>query len=96
MLVYLISPFIAATIPLYDGKKWDTWKDVTTTKIVSVIGNIISMMLYLYLINFLSSILFSTNNYNIVTSIIFLFVAISGVFVAAKVSILIASIISHS
>ena len=93
VLLYFLAPFVCASIPLDDGKRWESWKDITTVKIITASANILSIYIFLYLITFLGdSLLTGTTSWAV--KIAYLAVTISGAFCCAKASTLIASIIS--
>lgn len=97
VLLYLISPIIIATIPLDDGKRWENWKDITTAKITTAGGNIISLYAFLYIINVFGNSILGANVVGVskdLLNVIYLFIVIGGAFVCAKGGTLMASIIS--
>ena len=92
-LLYIIAPFVCASIPLDDGKRWESWKDITTVKILTAAVNVLSIYIFIYIITTLGkSILVST--VPLAVRIMFLLVTIAGAFCSAKASTLLASIIS--
>lgn len=98
IVLYLVSPCICGTIPLDDGKRWENWKDIMTAKLVTVAGNIISVSVFLYMIQFFAGAILNNlpegQKLTFTMQITFLFIAISGAFCSAKAGTLIASIIS--
>lgn len=97
VLLYLIAPVVAATIPLDDGKRWESWKDITTSKIVTASANIISVYVFLYIIQTFGDIILNAaaeGNDKFVLTITYVLIAISGAFSCAKAGTLVASIIS--
>lgn len=55
LLLYLISPFFASTIPLDDGITFARWRELFIAKFFSGFGMIFSMKFYLMIIPFLTS-----------------------------------------
>ncbi len=94
LFAYLIAPLVCATIPLNDGKMFEAWKDFTITKIVSVLGNILTLLIYVFLLSFLGEFLLNSDEF--LLKLIYVFVAAAGAFVAAKGSIPLAGIISSA
>lgn len=98
IVLYLVSPCICGTIPLDDGKRWENWKDIMTAKLVTVAGNIISVSVFLYMIQFFAGAILDNlpegQKLTFTMQITFLFIAISGAFCSAKAGTLIASIVS--
>ena len=64
LMLYLISPFFAATIPLDGGKRFSKWRDMFVGNFFSGFGSIFAMKIYLILIPMFtnSSLVFSTNS----------------------------------
>lgn len=50
LLLYLAAPAFAATIPLDDGARFQTWRQSFTIKVISGFGSVMAMRLYLVLI----------------------------------------------
>lgn len=102
VLLYLVSPVICATNPLDDGKRWETWKDTFTAKLTTVAGNVISIYIFLYIIQYFGDKLLSkcTSDSGDVSSftlkIVFMIIAISGAFCCAKGGTLIAGLVSSN
>ena len=100
VLLYLVSPVICATNPLDDGKRWETWKDTFTAKLTTVAGNVISIYIFLYIIQFFGNELLSkcSEDSGDVSSftlkVVFMLIAISGAFCCAKGGTLIAGLVS--
>lgn len=105
-LLYIISPAVVATIPLDDGERLKTWKDLLLAKFLGAIGNIISMFIFIVFINYWSVFINDlrhiegfdmspgSSNYWI-TTILYLVIGCGGAFVCAKGSLTISSIISQ-
>lgn len=102
VLLYLVSPVICATNPLDDGKRWETWKDTFTAKLTTVAGNVISIYIFLYIIQFFGNELLSkcSEDSGDVSSftlkVVFMLIAISGAFCCAKGGTLIAGLVSSN
>ena len=92
-LLYIISPFVVASIPLDDGRRWDSWKDIATVKILTASANVISIYIFIYLLTVFGEQILK-GDVDSVLSIVYIVIAISGSFGCAKASTLIASIIS--
>ncbi|MCR5674368.1 MAG: hypothetical protein K6G16_01535 [Lachnospiraceae bacterium] len=50
LLLLMVEPFFAATMPLDEGKKFDTWQEVFLGKLISGYGAIVAMNIYLQVI----------------------------------------------
>lgn len=102
VLLYLVSPIICATNPLDDGKRWETWKDTFTAKLTTVAGNVISIYIFLYIIQYFGDKLLSkcSEDSGDVSSftlkVVFMLIAISGAFCCAKGGTLIAGLVSSN
>ena len=99
-LLYVIAPFVLATCPLDDGKRLETWRDLMFSKVIGILGNVLSMNIFLLLLGFLGKALTPTPSMNweiqMIINLIYFIVAISGAFMAFKGSQLIASIVSQA
>lgn len=99
-LLYVIAPFVLATCPLDDGKRLETWRDLMFSKVIGILGNVLSMNIFLLLLKFLGKALTTTPSMNweiqMIINLIYFIVAISGAFMAFKGSQLIASIVSQA
>ena len=94
-MLYVISPVVVASIPLDDGKRWESWKDTTTVKILTAAANVISIYLFIYIMVFFGNIILSGENENqIILSLVYIVIAISGSFGCAKAGTFLANIIS--
>lgn len=97
VLLYLVAPIVVATIPLDDGKRWESWKDITVAKVTTAGGNIISLYAYLYIISVFGYQIIGSGNsaeQNFVLSVVYLFITIGGAFVSAKGATIMSSIVS--
>ncbi len=50
VLLYLVSPFLIATMPIDDGKRFSAWRDMMLSKVLSAYAIIITINLYLMII----------------------------------------------
>ncbi|MGP1433425.1 MAG: Mbov_0396 family ICE element transmembrane protein [Catonella sp.] len=55
VLLYIISPFFVATMPLDDGEKFRGWQDLFVGKIFSGYGTVIAMQIYLLICPYVMS-----------------------------------------
>ena len=55
LLLFLVSPFFAAMMPLDEGEKMKAWQDLFVAKLFSGYGTVIAMQLYFVLIIVLNS-----------------------------------------
>lgn len=97
-LLFLISPIIVSTIPLDDGKRFETWKDNMTAKLTTVAGNVLSIYIFLYIIQVFGNKLLGSldNTHRFTMQLVFLVVAVSGAFSCAKGGTLIAGLVSSN
>ena len=88
VLLYLISPITASTIPLDEGNRFKVWKDMTIGKVLSAYGVILSMNLFFLIMPIVYEITFFDNAFeNGVVHILFL---IGGSFAVTKATDIIA------
>ena len=92
-MLYVIAPVVIASIPLDDGKRWESWKDTTTVKILTAAANVISIYIFIYIMKEFGNVILSGQG-DAVLSIVYIVIAISGAFGCAKAGTFIASIIS--
>ncbi|MCR5119171.1 MAG: hypothetical protein K6B44_06070 [Lachnospiraceae bacterium] len=50
LILFVISPIFSSTMPLDDGKRYDTWKEAFIGQLFMGFGSIVSMQIYLLLI----------------------------------------------
>ena len=50
VVLYIVSPYFAATYPLDDGKRFERWRDLFIGKAFSGFGMVVAMKLYLMLV----------------------------------------------
>lgn len=103
-LLYVISPVVVATITLDDGERLKTWKDLVLAKFLGAMGNILSMYLFIVLINYwgnMNNLMRSKleGNFELsakwIVMLLYLIIGCGGGLVMAKGSNLVASIISQ-
>lgn len=94
LVLYIVAPVVAATIPLDDGKRWESWKDIITSKIVTAAANVISVYVFLYIIQSFGDVILNAKGDEFILSLTFIIIAISGAFSCAKAGTMIASIVS--
>ena len=96
ILLYISAPMVIATSSLDEGARFGIWKDKILSKYLGVMGNILSMIIYLYLASWISD---SDNMYfnnEALGLFIKCIVLIGGSFMCAKGNVLIAGLISHN
>ena len=55
LVLLLVEPFFAASIPLDEGEKFEKWKDIFLGRLVSGYGSVVAMNLYLSIISMIFS-----------------------------------------
>ena len=53
IVLFVISPIFASTMPMDDGKRYDTWKEAFVGQLFMGFGSVVSMEIYLLLIPYL-------------------------------------------
>lgn len=82
VLLYVISPMPIASIPIDDGSRFKTWKDMMISKILSAYGIILCMNIFFLIMPTINQIRFFDNDFhNGIVQIIFL---IGGSFAVTK------------
>lgn len=92
-MLYVIAPVVIASIPLDDGKRWESWKDIAVVKVLTAAANVVSIYLFLFILQEFGNYILSGLG-NEVFPIIYIIIAISGAFCCAKAGTFIANIIS--
>ncbi len=96
LLLYLISPYFVAYIPLDDGAKFKQWRELFIGYMVSAFGPIFAMRVYLLLIPFISNgtIIFSgvADEVAMILKIIFI---VGGAYAIFMSKLLILSLVSQ-
>ena len=50
IMLYLVSPFFVATIPLDDGKRFGSWRDMFVSRLVAGFGSIFTLKMFLLML----------------------------------------------
>ncbi len=95
LVLYIVSPFFVAMMPLDGGAKFKEWRDMFVAHVISAFGPILIMKLYLMLVPIMVSdkMVYTTNN-SLLTETIKLLLLIGGAFAVYKSRTLIVSVIS--
>ena len=96
ILLYISAPIVIATSPLDQGARTNLLKDKLLSKYISIMGNILSMIIYLYLASWSQkegNISFENKTVELFIKCVIL---IGGAFMCAKGNQLIAGLISHN
>ena len=90
VLLFIISPVSVSTIPVDDGDRFKTWRNITISKVLSAYGIILSMNLFFIIIPQIQGITFFTDTFkNGIVQILFL---IGGAYSVTKANLLIAQL----
>ena len=96
ILLYLTAPFVIASSSLDEGARFSIWKDKMLSKYLGVMGNLLSMVIYLYLASWTTK----EGNIELENKTVELFIKciilIGGAFMCNKGNQLIAGLISHN
>lgn len=92
-LLYVVAPVVIASIPLDDGRRWESWKDTTTVKILTAAANVISIYIFIYIMKEFGNVILNGQG-NTIFSIVYIVIAISGAFGCAKAGTVLATLIS--
>ena len=90
VLLFIISPVSVSTIPVDEGDRFKTWRNITISKVLSAYGIILSMNLFFIIIPQIQGITFFTDTFkNGIVQILFL---IGGAYSVTKANLLIAQL----
>lgn len=100
VILYIISPVVVSTISVDDGKRYEAWKEISLSKLFSIMGSVLGMYIYLVLLQVVSSArdsIIKEGGINIFIGIIFFLIcAISGALMVIKGSDMLDSIVSQN
>lgn len=106
-ILFIFSPVVVSTMSIDDGKRYEAWKEVSISKLFSIIGSVLAMYIYLILLQVVSNASRSImeqpaqNGWeytlNAITGIFFFLIcAIAGALIVIKGSDMLESIISQN
>jgi len=106
-ILFIISPVVVSTMSVDDGKRYEAWKEVSISKLFSIMGSVLAMYIYLILLQVVSTASLSIMNQpaqegweyvlNAITGIFFFLIcAIAGALIVIKGSDMLESIISQN
>ena len=106
-ILFVISPVVVSTMSVDDGKRYEAWKEVSISKLFSIMGSVLAMYIYLILLQVVSTASLSIMNQpaqegweyvlNAITGIFFFLIcAIAGALIVIKGSDMLESIISQN
>lgn len=84
VILYLVSPFFVATMPLDDGAMFHKWRDMFVAKLISGYGPVFTMKLYLALVPIFIDGRIEFSGESVTDSILRLFIIIGGGWAAYK------------
>lgn len=95
---YLIAPFVLARTPLDDGGSYKLWKDIVIAKMLAAAGIIISMYLYIILLQNINTWFTPASNdpAKVAKNMVRILFTIGGAFAVKKGSLSIAQVISQN
>lgn len=100
IILYIISPVVVATMSIDDGKRFEAWKEISISKLFSILGSVLAMYIYMVFLNIVVQAqkgIASTGGINIFISVIFFLIcAISGALMVIKGSDMLDSIVSQN
>ena len=100
VILYIISPVVVSTISVDDGKRYEAWKEISLSKLFSIMGSVLGMYIYLVLLQVVSSArdsIAKDGGINIfIGTIFFLICAIAGALMVIKGSDMLDSIVSQN
>lgn len=100
VILYIISPVVVSTISVDDGKRYEAWKEISLSKLFSIMGSVLGMYIYLVLLQVVSSArdsITKDGGINIfIGTIFFLICAIAGALMVIKGSDMLDSIVSQN
>ena len=94
LLLYLVSPFFVAYIPLDGGAKFKEWREMFVAQMISAFGPIIAMKIYFLIVPMLvgGGMSYGVNSYT--EACIKLFIVIGGAFAVYKSRLLLISVVN--
>lgn len=99
VFLYLVSPIMIGASPLDSGERLNLWKDKVIVKFFGVMGNILSMYIFLLILGIVGNIVDNYHGddagYWILTAV-FAIVCIAGAMMCCKGQTLLAGLISHA
>ena len=105
VILYAISPVVVATMSVDDGKRFEAWKEISISKLFSIMGSVLAMYIYIILLQVVgkaSSSIMEANNgdpavLNVIAGIAFyLICAIAGALMVIKGTDMLDSIVSQN
>ena|GEM_PF-887860 len=94
LLLYVVSPVSAATIPIDDGGRFRIWREMLIAKILGAFGIILSMNIFFLVIPQINNIRFFGNSFhNGLTGLLF---TIGGAFSVTKANMVIAQLTGNN
>lgn len=95
LLLYLVSPFFVAYMPLDGGNKFREWREMFVAQMISAFGPIICMKLYFMVVPYLVGSSIQYGDFNGYTQTCMkLFIVIGGAFAVYKSRLLLISIVN--
>ncbi len=99
VILYVISPVVIASVPLDGGQRMSVWKDKVITKLFGVMGDILSMYIFVLVIGLFGNIIQNSNQATTeehwLLTFIYAVVCIGGAMMCCKGHTLVASLISQ-
>lgn len=97
VMLYLVSPFFVATMPIDDGEKFKKWKEMFIAKVFSGFGSLLAMKLYLLLCPIIvdNSITWGTDNTTLASAyLIKILFLVGGAYTMTKVGPMITTMLN--
>lgn len=97
-ILYVVSPVVVSTMSVDDGKRYEAWKEVSISKLFSILGSVLAMYIYLVLLQVVADARQSIASKNgfFVGTVFFLVIAIAGALMVIKGSDMLDSIVSQN
>ena len=90
ILLYIISPVSASTIPLDDGNRFRVWKDMIISKLLGAYGIILVMNLFFLIMPQVNRMTFFDNN--VQNGLVYILFLIGGAFAVTKANLVISQL----
>lgn len=94
VLLYIVSPASAATIPLDDGQRFKLWREMLISKVLGGYGIVLSMNLFFLIVPQISAISFFDSNLK--NGIVQLLFVIGGAFAVTKANMVISQLTGNN
>ena len=94
IMLYLVSPFFVSTIPLDDGKRFSSWRDMFISRLISGFGSLFSLKIFLLLLPLIWSPYLRFSDSDFTDSFFKILLMVGGIYSTYKSHTLISTIVN--